>query len=246
MSETPHPPFGLFGSRRGNIRAALLIFLVAIVCAFMAVYVDKAFVLMVREGLSKETRQAFLPVTELGKADYYILALLLAWAIGRAGFLRAAPMGVANTWAALARASGFIMASLAFSAIFVHILKLTVGRARPKELFANDVYAAFPFSFDTSLSSFPSGHSQTVWSIMAALMFLYPRAWPLFASWAAVIASSRIIVGSHFPSDVLMGSFIAVLSALYVRQKWFPDATAPRFKPWLTHGQSNNRKTTNS
>jgi membrane-associated phospholipid phosphatase len=212
----------------------------------MALYVDKTFALMVREGLSKETREAFLPVTELGKADFYILALLLAWAIGRAGFLRAAPMGVAKAWAALARASGFIMASLAFSALFVHILKLTVGRARPKELFQNDVYGAFPFSFDTHLSSFPSGHSQTVWSIMAALMFLYPRAWPLFAAWATVIASSRVIVGSHFPSDVLMGSFIAGLSALYVRQKWFRDAAAPRFKPWLAHGEPNNRKTPRS
>lgn len=237
MSKIPHAPFGLFGSRRGNIRAGLLALGVAAVCALMAFYTDKAFVLMVRGGLPEDLRRAFIPVTELGKADFYILALILAWTIGRAGFLRAAPMPVARAWASLARASGFIMASLAFSAVFVHILKLTVGRARPRELFRDDVYGAFPFSFDTHLSSFPSGHSQTVWSIMAALMFLYPRAWPLFAALAAVIASSRVMVGSHFPSDILMGSFIAIMSAIFVRQRWFPDAEAPRFKPYLTHGE---------
>lgn len=237
MSETHHTPFGLFGSRRGNIRAALLALVVAGLCALMAFYTDKAFVLMVRETLPEDLRRAFIPVTELGKADFYILALLLAWGIGRAGFLRAVPMAVARAWASLARASGFIMACLAFSAIFVHILKLTVGRARPKELFNDGVYAAFPFSFNTHLSSFPSGHSQTVWSITAALMFLYPRAWPLFAAWATLIASSRIMVGSHFPSDVLMGSFIAAMSALYVRQRWFPDAVAPSFKPYIISGE---------
>lgn len=237
MSETHHTPFGLFGSRRGNIRAALLTLVVTVLCALMAFYMDKNFVLMVRETLPEDLRRAFIPVTELGKADFYILALLLAWGIGRAGFLRAAPMAVSRAWASLARASGFIMACLAFSAVFVHILKLTVGRARPKELFNDGVYAAFPFSFDTHLSSFPSGHSQTVWSIMAALMFLYPRAWPLFAAWATVIASSRIMVGSHFPSDVVMGSFIAAMSALYVRQRWFPDAVAPSFKPHIVSGE---------
>lgn len=234
MSKTP---FGLFGSPRGNTRAALLALLVTAVCGLMAFYADKEFVLMVRGTLPEDLRRAFIPVTELGKADFYILGLVSAWGVGRIGFLRAAPMPVARAWASLARASGFIMACLAFSAIFVHILKLTVGRARPKELFNEGVYSAFPFSFDTHLSSFPSGHSQTVWSIAAALMFLYPRAWPLFAALATVIASSRVIVGSHFPSDILMGSFIAVMSAIYVRQRWFPDAVAPSFKPYLTSGE---------
>lgn len=231
-------PFGLFGAPRGNLRVALLAALVTFVCGLMAIYTDKNIALMVRETLPAETRRAFIPITDLGKADYYILVLLIAWLGGRLAFLRAAPRPVAKAWASLSRAAAFIISCLALSAVVVHILKLTVGRARPRELFREEIYAAFPFSFDTNLSSFPSGHSQTVWSIMTALMFLYPRAWPLFAAWATVIASSRVIVGSHFPSDVLMGSFIAAMTAIYVRQKWFADLEAPSFKPYLTRGES--------
>lgn len=237
MSEVRQPPFGLFGSRRGNMRVALLAALVAAVCGLMALYTDKDIALALREALPRETRRAFNPVTSLGKADYYILTLVLLWLVGRIGFLRAAPLGVARGWASLSKAAGFVLASLAFSAVLVHILKLTVGRVRPGALFSEGIYAAFPLSFDTTLSSFPSGHSQTVWSIMTALMFLFPRAWPLFAAWATVIASSRIIVGAHFPSDILMGSFIAAMSTLYVRQKWYPGLKAPSFKPWLTYGE---------
>lgn len=231
------PPFGLFGSQRGNLRVATLAALVTFVCGIMAIYTDKNLALMIRETLPTEIRRGFIPVTDLGKADYYILVLLITWLGGRIAFLRAAPKPVAKAWATLSRAAAFIIASLALSAVVVHILKLTVGRARPRELFREEIYAAFPLSFDTDLSSFPSGHSQTVWSIMTALMFLYPRAWPLFAAWATVIASSRVIVGSHFPSDVLMGSFIAAMTAIYVRQKWFADLEAPGFKPYLTRGE---------
>ena len=237
-SNDTQTPFDLFGTQRGNLRVAVLATLVALICGLMAIYTDKNIALMVRETLPIDTRRAFIPITDLGKADYYILVLLIAWLGGRIAFLRAAPRPVAKAWATLSRAAAIVISCLALSAIVVHALKLTVGRARPRELFREEIYAAFPFSFDTSLSSFPSGHSQTVWSIMTALMFLYPRAWLLFAAWATVIASSRVIVGSHFPSDVLMGSFIAAMTAIYVRQKWFADLEAPRFKPYLTRGES--------
>lgn len=238
MSKARKVPFDLFGSQRGNLRVAILAALVAGVCAIMAIYTDKTVALTIRELLPTDIRRGFIPVTDLGKADYYILILVVTWLVGRLAFLRAAPRPVAKAWARLSRAAGFIISSLALSAALVHILKLTVGRARPRELFREEIYAAFPFSFDTNLSSFPSGHSQTVWSIMTALMFLYPRAWPLFAAWATVIASSRVIVGSHFPSDVLMGSFIAIMTAVYIRQKWYADLEAPSFKPYLTRGEN--------
>lgn len=237
MSDANELPFGLFGSQRGILRVAVLAVLVSAVCGLMALYTDKSIALAIREGLPRDVRRAFNPVTTLGKADYYIVTLIVLWLVGRIGFLRAAPMAVARGWASLSRAAGFVMASLALSAAIVHILKLTVGRARPKALFNEEIYAAFPLSFDTTLSSFPSGHSQTVWSIMTALMFLYPRAWPLFAAWATVVTASRVIVGAHYPSDVLMGAFIAAMSAIYVRQKWYADLRAPSFKPWLTYGE---------
>ena len=169
MSDVKHnstpTPFGLFGSPRGNLRVAILAVLVTLVCGLMAIYTDKAIALTIRELLPTDIRRGFIPVTDLGKADYYILILVVTWLVGRIAFLRAAPRPVARAWATVSRSAAFIISSLAFSAVLVHILKLSVGRARPRELFREEIYAAFPLSFDTSLSSFPSGHSQTAWSI---------------------------------------------------------------------------------
>lgn len=64
--------------------------------------------------------------------------------------------------------------------------------------------------------SFPSGHSTTAFA-MALIMahMLNKKAWsiilPLFA---ALAAYSRVYLGQHFPTDVLAGMCIGILSAV--------------------------------
>ena len=222
-----------FGSRAAHLRLAGLTGLVTILCAILAFSFDREIALGIREGLSKETRNAFLPITELGKADWYLVVIVLTYLVGRIAMLRAAPMAVAKAWYDLSRMCTFMLAGLGFAAVIVHILKLSVGRARPKALFREDVYGAQPFAFDLDLNSFPSGHSQTIWCLMSALVILFPRGWPLFVGWAVLVSSSRLVVGAHFPSDVLMGSFIAIVSVLFVHQKWFADVRPPNFRQHL-------------
>lgn len=232
MSQARKAPF-LFGSRAGLLRALAFSLLVAAACGLLALTVDREIALGLREGLSKETRNAFLPITDLGKADWYIVALIAAYGLGRLAFLRAAPLAVAQAWYALSRVSLYLMASLALSGALLHTLKILVGRMRPKMLFREGLYGAEPFGFNLDFDSFPSGHSQTIWVLMSALTILWPKGAPVFLGWAVLVSSSRVIVGAHFPSDVLMGSFIGIMSALYVKQKWFDDLSAPNFRRYL-------------
>jgi undecaprenyl-diphosphatase len=60
--------------------------------------------------------------------------------------------------------------------------------------------------------SFPSGH--TAAATVAALLFsmAVPALIPFFFALAAVIGLSRIYLGVHYPSDVLMGFALGVLS----------------------------------
>lgn len=68
------------------------------------------------------------------------------------------------------------------------------------------VRAADPFSF-------PSGH--TMHSVAYAVLFSaqYPSLAPLLWTFAALVALSRVVLGVHFPSDVLAGALIGASTA---------------------------------
>jgi membrane-associated phospholipid phosphatase len=59
-------------------------------------------------------------------------------------------------------------------------------------------------------SSFPSGHTIEAFSIAVALSILIPKRNPVFI-WASVVAYSRMALGVHYPSDVLIGIIIGSL-----------------------------------
>jgi undecaprenyl-diphosphatase len=60
-------------------------------------------------------------------------------------------------------------------------------------------------------SSFPSGHAATSAAGLAVLAIAVPRLAPALAVLAAAIAFSRIYVGVHYPSDVLVGAAIGAI-----------------------------------
>jgi undecaprenyl-diphosphatase len=58
--------------------------------------------------------------------------------------------------------------------------------------------------------SFPSGHSITSFAIALSVGMFYPDLQAVLLAVALLIASSRIILGMHFLSDVLAGSAIGI------------------------------------
>ena len=60
-----------------------------------------------------------------------------------------------------------------------------------------------------------------------ALALLYPRLRALWFAAAAVVAASRVIVGAHYPGDVLAGAWFGVVITLALgRTAWFREALA--------------------
>lgn len=98
------------------------------------------------------------------------------------------------------------VAAMAGIAIFLK-LKKAAGRKRP--------CALQPHCWSTLLPpdqfSFPSGHTITAFAICFPLMQHYPAASPMLLLCALSVASSRIVLGMHFLSDVLAGSAIGSL-----------------------------------
>jgi undecaprenyl-diphosphatase len=62
--------------------------------------------------------------------------------------------------------------------------------------------------------SFPSGHSITAFAVSVSVGLFYPQLMFSLLTAAVLIAASRIILGMHFLSDVIVGSGIGVLLAV--------------------------------
>ena len=103
-----------------------------------------------------------------------------------------------------ARHQAFAAAALAVlvGILTFKVLKRVVGRKRPCAI-APHCWANLlpPDQF-----SFPSGHSITAFAVAAALGAFYPSAWPVLAFCATSVAASRVLLGVHFLSDVVVGS----------------------------------------
>jgi undecaprenyl-diphosphatase len=83
-------------------------------------------------------------------------------------------------------------------------LKNTSRRQRPCEIEPHCWSSILP----PDKYSFPSGHSITAFAVALSLGLFYPQLMAYLLTVAFLIASSRIILGMHFLSDVVVGSAI--------------------------------------
>ncbi|MBV8551173.1 MAG: phosphatase PAP2 family protein [Acidobacteriaceae bacterium] len=100
-------------------------------------------------------------------------------------------------------------AALVGIGIFMSLKKLS-GRRRPCEIEPH-VWATLlpPDQF-----SFPSGHTITAFAVAISLSEFYPVILPALLFCALSIAISRILLGMHFLSDVLVGALLGTGLAL--------------------------------
>ena len=105
------------------------------------------------------------------------------------------------------RASAHMAATGVFALTLYKVLKRWTRRPRP---FAADLrIRAWVAPLDEY--SFPSGHTLHAVSFSVVALAYYPWLAPLLLPFTAGVALSRVVLGLHYPSDVLAATGIALL-----------------------------------
>jgi undecaprenyl-diphosphatase len=107
-----------------------------------------------------------------------------------------------------------IAASVISGSIVIYVIKVAVGRIRPT-LWETELYWG---------SSFPSGHTLAVAAFAIAVAVCVGRIWPaayrltlsIAILWISLVALSRLVLGVHWPTDVLVAACIGAFLPLVI------------------------------
>lgn len=179
----------------------------------------------------------FIAITDFGKTGWLLMLSLFTLLIFAVLNWRRLPTQHALWLRQSVYDLAFVFYCIAVSGFLAVGLKNLVGRARPVLMDDHGVLHFSPATFTSLYASLPSGHSTTFGALSFILLLRFPRLWPLWFLLAFLGATSRVMVGAHYPSDAIaglaFGAFIVWLTARLLAQKGLmftfrPDSIIPR------------------
>ena len=130
-------------------------------------------------------------------------------ALGNSGLIWIVLAGVLILVPKCRKAGGAVLAGLVLEVVCCNlVLKPLVARIRPCDVnTAVQLLIARPGDF-----SFPSGHTGASFTAASALYFSRNRLWVPSLMLAVLIAFSRLYLYVHYPTDILAGALLGVMT----------------------------------
>ncbi len=175
-------------------------------------------------NINSQTKSLFETLTHFGDSIYFFIPTIIIWAVIKI------IQNKNKILLTISDISLFVFFNILISGITVQIFKHILGRPRPLLFHSNNLSTIDIFNFDSRWHSFPSGHTATIFAFIFCLIFLFPKIRNILISVAIVIASTRVIVGAHYVSDIFGGALVAYITSILLR-----DSFSQKSKLFQTH-----------
>jgi membrane-associated phospholipid phosphatase len=152
-------------------------------------------------------RRVLKDISKLGIATFYLIFSAIIFLFFR--FIRKRAI-----WS---NRGLFVFLSISLSGVLILIIKFIFGRYRPKMFFKEQLYGFEFFQLEGKITSLPSGHASTIVALMLSLYFISPKYRVIYFIIAFVIVISRVLVCHHYLTDVVVGSYVAVIATLCLK-----------------------------
>lgn len=169
-------------------------------------WVDRPLAELLKELIHGPWESFFKAVTNLGRAELYMVPAAL---FAVYGYFRRLPK--------VQRQGAYVFLTMLAAGAVELSTKYMVGRTRPKLWFEQGLFTVQPFSHGWAVNSFPSGHSQAAWAAMIALSVVFPRYRWGFVALATLVALSRVMLTVHWASDAVAGAWLGFAAAMVLR-----------------------------
>lgn len=118
--------------------------------------------------------------------------------------------GLVCTWMGNVALLTILLELFVFERLAYFVLKNRFRRSRPPQVvpgFRSIITPSDQFSF-------PSGHTSGAFLFTGIICAFYPFLSPLLYGWAVLVGCSRVILGVHFPTDIIAGALLGTSFSL--------------------------------